>query len=256
MYNTDKRTLDGRGGQLVTRAGAHATSIGKVAPPFTLSGLRGWRAVRPCAAIGLLAAGVFLAGCGAVARPTVSVTPGGTGGGATATVAAVTVAGIPESSFEARGIYLGRPGVTPTNAPTGTDPAPAPPTTHVESSSSQPPGTDAPNPEQLAVRGDPANGTVKVSAAMAVITAQTEEGGFTGHVTTGTPVLVQFDEPGIPVLATAWAVPMTGTAMLSDGPAPIDGGTVGTTPPPVTEIGVAFIDAVTGKFIDEPGFGR
>jgi hypothetical protein len=253
-YDSDKRGIGmDAGGGLGTKAGADASSRGAVPAPFALPGIAGGPTFGARAGLALLTAGVFLTGCGAAARPTVSVTHVGTGAGSTTTVAAVTVAGIPASSFEARGIYLGRPGITPKNAPTGTEPAP--PTTHVGTSSSQPPGTDAPSPEQLAVQGDPANGMATVSAAMAVHTALTQGGGFTGYVTTGTPVLVQFDEPGIPVLATAWAIPMTGTVMLSAGAVPEDGGTVATRPP-VTETAVAFIDAVTGKFISEEGFGH
>ena len=71
----------------------------------------------------------------------------------------------------------------------------------------------------------------------------------------GIPDLVQLKDIYERIVATAWAVPLTGTAQLSCGPAPSDAGTTGSCQPsPSTTI--VFVDAVTGKLISAPGFNQ
>lgn len=155
---------------------------------------------------------------------------------------------ISAAAFEQRGIYLGPPGTIPTGVPSS--PNVAPPTTLGTGSPTTQPAASA---EQLAVQGDPANGTTTVSATEALTTAQHNLGGFVPPVTWGTPVLVQLDNIYASIVATAWAIPVTGTALLSGGPAAVGGSSITMTPSSSTTA-VVFVDAVTGHFISEEGF--
>jgi len=84
--------------------------------------------------------------------------------------------------------------------------------------------------------------------------ALAEVGGFVGPVRAGTPALVQLKDTYACIIATAWAVPLTGMAQLSCGPAPTDRGTTGSCQPSANTT-IVFIDAVTGELISAPGFG-
>jgi hypothetical protein len=172
--------------------------------------------------------------------------------GATAKATPEGVGNIPASRFEARGIYLGPPGRIPDGTPKAA--RPSPPTTVVAGKQPTQPTSTGLGPEQQAVAGDPANGTSSITAAEATRVAMSELGGFTSPPTPGTPVLVQLDNVNTSIVATAWAVPVTGPAMLSYGPVPTGSVASVAVPAPVTETAVVFIDAVTGKFISEEGF--
>ena len=161
------------------------------------------------------------------------------------------VDGITASQFTARGIYLGPPGVLRAGVPT--IPPPTVATTAVLPGESTPSSVQMHSPEQLAVMGDPANGSTKVTASDAVAVALKNIGGFVGPATAGTPVLVQFDSVNASVLATAWAMPISGKVELSGGPVPTGGGTVTITPYQTTVI--VFVDGTTGMFMEEDGFG-
>lgn len=162
--------------------------------------------------------------------------------------AAEGVGGIAAATLEQRGIYLGRPGKLPSGVPNCQNLAPA---TTVSTGISETPVPPVPS-EQQAVQGDPATGRATVSARSAVATASANKGGFVGSVSVRRPVLVQLKDIYACIIATAWAVPVTGTAQLSCGPAPTNGGTAGLCQPrPTTAI--MFVDAVTGKFISQAG---
>jgi hypothetical protein len=169
--------------------------------------------------------------------------------------AAKGVDGVSAAAFAQRGIYLGPPGTIPAGVPN--TPPQTPATTFVTGVSR----TSIPEPsaEQLAVRGDPANGTATVTAQQAVATATKNIGGFVGPVTVGSPQLVQLDSVYARVVATAWAVPVSGTIDLSHGP--VSHGPVPTAPtsvpqsPARTTTAIVFVDATTGNFISEEGFG-
>jgi hypothetical protein len=168
-------------------------------------------------------------------------------------VAAEGVGNIPADLFTQRGIYLGPPGQTPTAA-SGYSIATPTPTTPSQSSSASSPATTGLSGEQAAVQGDPADGHAQVTATQALQTATAQAAGFVGSTTTETPVLVQYVDAPAGVVATAWAVPLSGTVDLSAGPAPSG------TASPATNVGgpeaataVVFVDAVTGKVISEQG---
>jgi hypothetical protein len=165
--------------------------------------------------------------------------------------AALGVGGVSSASLAQRGIYLGPPGHIPAGTPR--EQRSAPPTTAVDKQTG---GTLlAPGSEQQAVRGDPANGIASVSEQAALATAVRSVGGFVGYVVTGTPVLVQFDDIYTSVVATAWAIPFTGGAQLSAGPAPTGPGAGSqVTSQPGSTTAIVFVDAVTGKLISEEGF--
>jgi len=159
------------------------------------------------------------------------------------------VGNVSADALAERGIYLGLPGKLP--AGILKCPALTPATTTGD-------GTTVPSAphvgaEQQAVHGDPADGRATVSSRSALAAALAKTGGFVGTVNTGTAVLVQFKDIYAYVVATAWAVPLTGMAQLSCGPAPTDTGTTASCQPrPNTAI--IFVDAVTGQFITEVGF--
>ena len=67
--------------------------------------------------------------------------------------------------------------------------------------------------------------------------------------------LVQIKDIYACIVATAWAVPLSGRTQLSCGPAPTDGATTGSCQPSPTKT-IVFIDAVTGKLISVPGFSQ
>jgi hypothetical protein len=161
------------------------------------------------------------------------------------------VGGISADAFTARGIFLGPPGQVPAGASSVSVATPL--TTVAVDGSSSPPG---PSGEQLAVQGDPANGTAQITASEAESAALANEAGFVGPTTTGDPVLLQYDDAPAGVVATAWAIPVTGTVQLSGGRAqtPLSGAPSTTPTSLPTEEAVIFIDAVTGSFISEEGF--
>jgi hypothetical protein len=163
---------------------------------------------------------------------------------------AESVGPVSADAFAQRGIYIGPPGTIPAGVPSV--PPITPPST--AGSGASPVSGTQPGSEQLAVQGDPANGTATVTAQAAEATTLKSIGGFVGPVTLGTPTLVQLDNIYTQVIATAWAIPVTGTVDLSHGPAPTDGSSV-TPSPPRTTTAIAFVDAVTGNFISEEGFG-
>ena len=173
------------------------------------------------------------------------------------------VEGVSAAQFVARGIYLGPPGIVPTAA-IGIRPARPTSTTLVGQQFASTKAAVPVSPEQLAVRGDLADGRATVTANEAKRTALAQAAGFVGPVTSGTPTLVQLDDAYAGVVATAWAIPMRGAVELSDGAEQLSDGAVaphesGKTQhksvqvPPV-ESAVVFIDAVTGHFISEEGF--
>jgi hypothetical protein len=164
--------------------------------------------------------------------------------------AARGVANISADDLVQRGIYLGPPGTLPAGASPCADVLPATTTGPGTSVSTTP----AVGSEQQAVQGDPADGKAKVTSRTAIATSRAEVGGFVGTVRAGTPALVQLKDIYACIVATAWAVPLTGMAQLSCGPVPTHGGTTRSCQPsPSTTI--VFIDAVTGKLISAPGFG-
>ena len=159
------------------------------------------------------------------------------------------VGGIPAAALAQRGIYLGPPGKLPAGVPKCPNLAPATTLSAGGAVSSVP----SPASEQQAVQGDPADGRATVAARSAVATALSNNGGFVGTVSAGNPVLVQLKDIYACIVATAWAVPVTGMAQLSCGPAPTNGAIAGLCQPrPNTAI--MFVDAVTGKLISEAGF--
>ncbi len=170
------------------------------------------------------------------------------GGGSKPT--AQGVASISADDLAQRGICVGPAGTLPAGVPTCADVSPATTTGTGTGHSSTP----ALGSEQQAVQGDSADGRATVTSRTAIATALAEVGGFVGAVSVGTPALIQLKDIYACIAATAWAVPLTGMAQLSCGPAPTDGGTTGSCQPsPNTTI--VFIDAVTGKLISAPGFG-
>ena len=165
--------------------------------------------------------------------------------------AAQGVASISADNLVQRGIYLGPPGKLPAGVPTCADVPPAT-TTGTSTSSSSSSGGGS---EQLAVKGDPADGKATVTSRTALATALADVGGFVGTDTAATPTLVQIKDIYACIVATAWAVPVAGRAQLSCGPTPTNDGTSGSCrPSPSTT--VVFIDAVTGKLISAPGFSQ
>lgn len=164
--------------------------------------------------------------------------------------AARGVANISADDLVQRGIYLGPPGTLPAGVSPCANVAPAT-TTGTGTSLSSTPTLGS---EQQAVQGDPADGKATVTSRIAIATSLAQVGGFVGTVSAGTPALVQIKDIYACIVATAWAVPLTGMAQLSCGAVPTDGGTTGSCQPsPNTTI--VFIDAVTGKLISAPGFG-
>jgi hypothetical protein len=165
-------------------------------------------------------------------------------------IAARGVGTISAAALVQRGLYLGPPGKLPTEVPRCS--TAATPTTFVAGatvSSAAPLGA-----EQLAVRGDPADGKATVSARAAVATALANGAGFVGTVKAGSAVLVEMKDTSACVVATAWAIPETGLVELSCGPVSTDGAKTGSCEPqPSTTI--TFVDAMTGKFISAAGFG-
>jgi|GEM_PF-2514347 len=159
----------------------------------------------------------------------------------------LSIGGITADQLASRGIYLGSPGTLPADVPSVG--APIVPTTSGPVAPTSPP---QPSPEQVAVVGDPANGTASVSASTAVTVALKNIGGFVGPVTAGNPILVQFDNVYASVVATAWAIPVTGQVELSAGPAAPSGN--GGAVAPYKTTALVFIDATTGRFISEEGF--
>jgi hypothetical protein len=160
------------------------------------------------------------------------------------------VGGVAPNSFTQRGIYIGPPGTVPAGIPN--TPLPTPATTSGTGGSVSA-GTEL-SAIQLAVRGDPANGRATVSAQEAVATAKRNVVGPQGPFTIGAPKLVQVDFIYVPMVATAWAIPVTGTFELSDGP-PTRGKTSVTRSALRTTTAIIFVDGVTGRFIAQEGFG-
>jgi hypothetical protein len=202
--------------------------------------------IRTVVAVGAIVAGLAFTGasCSASQQP-----------------AAMGVGGVSAQRLTGQGIFLGPPGRLPAGTPRcGALPAVA--TTSIEGAASAATtpvsATTEENPAEAAVRGDPANGRAKVSSSFAATFANAHRPPFTGTVDVGPAVLLQFkDVNGTCVVATVWAVPLTGLEQLSCGPAV----TAGTTPrmsascaSPSTLI--FFIDAVTGRLIDAPGFDQ
>ncbi len=158
-------------------------------------------------------------------------------------------------AFVQRGIYLGPPGTIPTGVPNVPTVTPA-----TTSGGNTSPHSTTPGAEQLAVRGDPANGTATVTKQQAVATALKVTAAFVGAFSVGTPKLLQLDIIYTNLVATAWAIPITGTLESSGGPPPTGhvrtsrSSVTQTSPRPIGTV-IDFVDAVTGKFIFEAGFG-
>jgi hypothetical protein len=170
-------------------------------------------------------------------------------GGSHSHPSAQGVGGVEASALTQRGIYLGPPGTLPAGVP---DAAPPTPATTSGTGGRVASGVEL-SPVQLAVRGDPADGHATVSAVEAVATARHNLAGFVGSITIGAPKLVQVDYIYVPMVATAWAIPVTGPFEFLAGPAPTGGGPVRRSRPRTTTA-VAFVDAVTGRFISEEVF--
>lgn len=171
-------------------------------------------------------------------------------------IAAIGVGPITAAEFEARGLYIGPPGQLPSAAAGA--PKLSPQTTALVGSTPTGPTTTILSGEQQAVVGDPASGSVSISSAQALAVAKANLGGFVGTPTFGTAVPVQYDDAPAGVVATAWAIPVSGLVQLSYGAVPTST-TPGETipaPHPVVEDAVVFVDAITGRFISEEGFGR
>ncbi len=172
----------------------------------------------------------------------------------TGRVAAIGVGPVTAAEFEARGLYIGPPGQVP-SAAAGSRRSNPPQTAPVGSAPYET-ATTVLSGEQQAVMGDPASGSASISGTRALAVAKADLAGFVGTPTFGAAVLVQYDNAPAGVVATAWAIPVAGQVQLSYGAAPTS-----TTPgqtiqgrPPVNEVAVVFIDAVTGKLISEDGF--
>lgn len=177
--------------------------------------------------------------------------------------AAMGVGGVSAERLTGEGIFLGPPGRLPAGTPK-CGPLPVVPTTVIEGATSAATtpasATTEENPAEAAVQGDRANGHAKISANLAAALANANRPLFIGRVDVAAPVLLQLkdlDIYGRCVVATIWAVAMTGREQLSCGPAatgvPTPRSSASCDQPSTV---IFFIDAVTGRLIDAPGFGE
>jgi hypothetical protein len=139
--------------------------------------------------------------------------------------AAMGVGAISAQRLTGQGIFLGPPGRLPAGTPK-CGPLPAVPSTSIEgattAATASPSATTGENPAEAAVQGDLANGHAKVSSNLAADYANAHRPPFIGRVDTAAPMLLQLkdlDVYGRCVVATVWAVAMTGREQLSCGPA-------------------------------------